>query len=567
MNIGVLGTGAALAVAESQIALTAADVDRIEASDIGDVDMVLASDAAPLSEISKHAIDQSIPHVTIEYGTLGGHTISDLEGAVFVFGANGPCFACLEQRIASTGASTEAAPTPPDTMERILGAIAGKAVVDCIRGATATGIVYEFPYRERRLLPVPGCTCEPAGYTHWSQPTTGTARSVSDAIDAAEQSLDDHIGIVTEIGEAASRPLPYYLATLADTAAFSDASAPTHAAGVAEDWDRAFMKGIGEALERYAAGTYRESWFEQAHPDALADSLPIDACVRPPEREPIEEPIAWVPGEQLITGERCWLPAELVVFPPNNSVIRPPITTGLALGNTPAETLLGGLFEVIERDAAMLAWYSTYEPVAIDIDAATYTDLTQRAALEDLTVETVLLTQDIDVPVLGAFVYRDDPWPRFAAGSAAGFDPVATATDAVREALQNWIELAEMGQENASGDAQRIARYAVDTRSLGSFISPDVRMPAAEIAVDTPDTPEQGVERLLSHIGDAGMTPTAAWVTPRDLRSMDFCAARVVIPEAQPLLMGTPYFGQRAEQVPQSMGFEPTLDIDPHPFP
>ena len=48
---------------------------------------------------------------------------------------------------------------------------------------------------------------------------------------------------------------------------------------------------------------------------------------------------------------------------------------------------------------------------------------------------------------------------------------------------------------------------------------------------------------------------------------MGFEAVRVVIPSAQPLFTGDPYFGERSRRVPESLGFEPDLDREYHPFP
>jgi ribosomal protein S12 methylthiotransferase accessory factor len=48
---------------------------------------------------------------------------------------------------------------------------------------------------------------------------------------------------------------------------------------------------------------------------------------------------------------------------------------------------------------------------------------------------------------------------------------------------------------------------------------------------------------------------------------MGFEAVRVLVPGAQPLFTGEPFFGDRARDVPRSMGFEPDLEKADHPFP
>lgn len=573
MQVGLVGSGAVLSVVAEQVALTDASVTEVEPNSVETVDLAVVAGSvgeALFDTVNDAAIAAEIPLLSIERGGIGGVAAPDVSAGLAVLAPDGPCLSCLRRRVASTGGGDAASDDPPDTVDRIVGAHAGALAVEIIRsdGEPAAGRVITFPHRERTVLPVPGCAaCDQAWTDRWASPPDRSSRTLSRAIEQAERCLDELFGLVTEIGEAASMPLPYYLASVADTSAFGDARAPPHAAGVSEDWDQAYMKGIGEALERYAAATFRDGLFRTAHPDSLDSRLHPAECVRPASRDPIDDPIAWVPGADLATGADRWIPADLVVFPPSRSPVRPPITSGLALGNTAPETALAGLLEIIERDATMLAWYSTFEPVGLAIDDPGFDRLQRRARTEDLETSVVLLTQDVDVPVVGAFVRRPGEFPRFAAGSAAGFDATAVAKDALREALQNWMELAEMGNMGAADEAPRLADYATDPETLDPFVAPDVEVDAAGLVESPPTDPSEALDRLVAEVTSANMRPSIAWLTTRDLRSVGFVAARVVVPSAQPLLLDTIYFGERARTVPESMGFAPRLDRDPHPFP
>lgn len=377
----------------------------------------------------------------------------------------------------------------------------------------------------------------------------------------AEVAFDDRVGPITAIGEAESFPVPYYLATLAETP-FSDGDAPDHAAGVGLDWDPAFMKALGEALERYSAAIYRDAEFE------TDPKTPIRAerFVRPewPEAEPVSR---WHVAEHLATGEAVQLPAELVVFPPPERTIRPSITTGLGFGNAGVDALLSGLYEVIERDAAMLAWYSTYEPIGLAVDDDGYRTLAARAESEGLEATALLLTQDVDVPVVAACVHRDGEWPRFAAGSAADLRPEAAARGALEEAIQNWLELRRMGADQAESEGGAIGTHAAFSEATRGFVDPETTIPADSVGPTDPPDGTDELEQLIGRVHDAGLDAYAARLTPRDVEFMGFEAVRVVIPSAQPLFIGEPYFGDRARSVPESLGFEPTLDRTYHPFP
>ena len=163
------------------------------------------------------------------------------------------------------------------------------------------------------------------------------------------------------------------------------------------------MKALGEGLERYCAGVYRHEEFTEAAPtaDEVAGRRPISPTAFVGVDGRVDEPIPWVSGEALATGDAVALPAEFVHYPPPAERHRPAITTGLGLGNSGVEALLSGLYEVIERDATMLAWYSTIEPVGLAVDAPGYETLRRRARAENLSVTPLLVTADVDVPALG----------------------------------------------------------------------------------------------------------------------------------------------------------------------
>jgi ribosomal protein S12 methylthiotransferase accessory factor len=417
---------------------------------------------------------------------------------------------------------------------------------------------------ERRLLPVP--TPEDRDRTVRRDHRDA---DVDDALARAERALDERIGPIEQVGERESFPVPYYLAGVADTRGFSDARAAEFAAGVDRDWDRAFMKALGEGLERYCAGVYRRSEFTVAAERTRSNPVPPSRFVRPDgwEVPARDTPIPWVEGIDLATDESASLPAALVHYPPPSEAYKPAITTGLGLGNSGVEALLSGLYEIIERDATMLAWYSSFEPLALDVSDENYDALRRRARAEDLSVTTLLVTQDIDVPVVAAAVHRDGEWPRFGAGSAASLDPAVAARSALAEALQNWMELRSMGPEAAADEGGAIGDYAADPTPAAEFLDADATVPADSVGPEALPTGTVELEAVVDRVTDAGLNAYAARTTTRDVASLGFEAVRVLAPTAQPLFQGDPFFGDRARSVPRELGFEPDLDRAYHPFP
>ncbi|SFR54042.1 ribosomal protein S12 methylthiotransferase accessory factor [Halogeometricum rufum] len=565
-DIALVGSGPAAEAVRAAAADCDASVTDAAPEDAGDA--TLAVVVAPAGATAPHTVDTAADRlVVVELGGVGGVSVPALDAAVSVF-AGGSRYADLCTRVAAT-TDGEGSPSGDRSAVRFAGALAGRRAVALLTGddsvagtvaeVTGTGVA-----TERTVLPVPDAETRDRTVRRDSRETT-----VDDALARAERALDERTGLVAQVGERESFPVPYYLAQTTDTRGFSDARAAEFAAGVDLDWDAAFMKALGEALERYCAGVYRAAEFTVAPERTRARSVSPARFVRPDSyRAPdAEEPIPWVEGEHLSSGESVSVPAEFVHYPPPNTRYKPPITTGLGLGNSGSEALLSGLYEVIERDATMLAWYSSFDPLGLDVTDDGYRALTKRARAEGLTATPLLVTQDVDVPVVAVAVHRDDDWPKFAMGSGASLDPVDAARSALAEALQNWMELRSMGPERADAEEGAIGEYADFPAPARRLVDAGPSVPAESVGPDSVPTGEAELDAAVERAADAGLDAYAVRTTTEDVASLGFEAVRVLIPEAQPLFQGDPFFGERARSVPEALGFEAELERPYHPFP
>jgi ribosomal protein S12 methylthiotransferase accessory factor len=572
MHIGVVGDGPAVAAIDAALADVGIDVAVGAVTELGAADLgVVVGQAgdAVFDRANERALSAERPWVAVELGGVGGYPVVD--AAVAGLSPEGPCYDCLRRRVAANvDQAAEPVAPPSAATARFTGALAGREVARAVEAdkplaeAALFGTVHETPHAERPLLPVPTCACGP-GRDH-TLSRTAVDRDLDATLGHAERAIDERVGIVHEVGEAESVPLPYYLAHTCETGGFSDVSGARDAAGVAPGWDAAFMKALGEAFERYAAGIYRTDAFEQGPASARTDAVDPTAFVTDGEGPTVEDALDWVPGEDLASGEAVAVPAELAVYPPQTEAFRAPVTTGLGLGTDGIEATLSGLYEVVERDATMLAWYSTYDPLELAVDAAGYQEVAARARAADISVTTMLVTQDVDVPVVVAAV-QGESWPRFAAGSAANLDAAAAAESAATEALQNWMELRGMGPEGAEEAGGAIAEYAADPEPVVDFVSPQASVPAADVGPDSVPSGRAHLDLLVNRVTAADLSGYGTSLTTRDLDALGFEAVRVLVPAAQPLFLEDPVFGERAESVPRALGFEPRLDRAFHPFP
>lgn len=564
-TVGLTGSGPAIEAIGAALKETDGSAVGIDVNSLGEVDVAVVVGEAGhrgFETAAENARETATPLIAVELGGIGGEPVADVNAAVSGYSPGTACFDCLCGRIAAAENATDDGEYEASTA-RFVGAVAGHELSEMLAGraSTVVGGVIEVPHAERRVLPLPYCDCAVAddedGLRRHYEP-----RVLDDSIAMAEVAFDARLGPIANVGEAESFPVPYYLATLAGTP-FSDADVPEHAAGVGLEWDPAFMKALGEALERYSAAVYRTADFE---PEPT-NPIPPERFVQPEDSVDIDAIDYWHPAEHLETGETVELPAETVVFPPPERRIRPAITTGLGFGNSGTEALLSGLYEVVERDAAMISWYSSDEPLGLDLEDEEFETLVGRARSEGLETTALLLTQDVDVPVVSVCVHRDGEWPRFAAAMSADLDPVAAARGALEEALQNWLELRRMGAEGASGEAGGIGAYAEFPEAAREFVSPETSVPAASVGPDSVPEGREELTAVIDRVDDAGLDAYGARITPRDIEEMGFEAVRVAVPEAQPLFTDDPYFGKRAASVPEEFGFESRLDREFHPFP
>lgn len=560
-TVGIAGDAPATEAVRAALGDSTADTVAVDPADLGDVDVAVVSGdvgTGGFERAATTASETSTPLVCIEVGGIGGHAVAGVEAAVSGAAPGTACYECLRTRVAATAPDTDDGDTDRATA-RFAGAVAGREVARLVAGEESQllGGAIEVPHAARQVLPVPGCSCGSRAGRQLE--LTHADRTLDESLSLAEGAFDERVGPITSVGEAESFPVPYYLASLAATP-FSDAEAPDHAAGVGMSWDPAFMKALGEGLERYSAAVYSTDRLF-VDPDRR---VPADAFVAP---EPPGEVAYWYPAEHLDTGDRTAIPSELVVFPPPETRIRPAITTGLGLGNGTVEALCSGLYEVIERDAAMLSWYSTDDPMALAVEDEGYRTLAARAGSEGLSATALLLTQDVDVPVVAVCVHREGEWPRFAAGSAADLDPAAAARGALEEALQNWLELRRMGRTQAEDESGAIGDYAAFPEAARAFVDAETTIPAESVGPAERPSGKAELTALVDRVSAAGLDAYGARLTPRDVEMLGFEAVRVVVPSAQPLFTGDAYFGDRARRVPAELGFEPQLDRPYHPYP
>lgn len=165
----------------------------------------------------------------------------------------------------------------------------------------------------------------------------------------------------------------------------------------------------------------------------------------------MDEDIAWVVAEDLLSGRQYHVPLALV----HTAYVHPPArqdawfeasTNGLAVAGNRHDAVLHGLLECFERDALARAERTHGFFQRCRIDPATIADAGLAALIDALRLMGLLVglwraEARGGVPVVWCHLLEEDshtgsliPYP--AEGSAAGLDPAAAAARAIREAAQ-----------------------------------------------------------------------------------------------------------------------------------
>ncbi|MFF0480861.1 TOMM precursor leader peptide-binding protein [Streptomyces sp. NPDC004435] len=244
-----------------------------------------------------------------------------------------------------------------------------------------------------------------------------------------------------------------------------------------------------EGLERYA-GTHRRaprapvtgSWNELR--ERAVDPAECGFYAERTYREdPLVAPfdpdraIPWEWGWSLRDGRPVLVPSRLVYYSAglqaDNFVFE--CSNGCAIGGSLEEAVLGGLLELVERDAFLNAWYGAARLPAVDlatVGGRASAAMAERAALQGYDVHVLDNRIDLPVPVVTAVAVRRDGGPGLLSfAAAASLDPRAAVEGALSEVLTYIPHLSRQTRERRAeleamaGDFDRV-RHLKDHAQL-----------------------------------------------------------------------------------------------------
>ena len=401
----------------------------------------------------------------------------------------------------------------------------------------------------------------------------------------------------------------YCTAKMADTSVYGPNRCAPYNGGASREKTRAKAAAIGESIERYCAGSYDEQAFIRASYDerlSRGEAMAPGRLALFSERQyalpgfkfspfRTQTPMAWVQGYSLTRTRPILVPACCVYVPyrfhsPAEMILHP-TSTGLAAATCLEEAILSGIYEVVERDAFMIAWHQRLSLSRIDLAAASSPALQEvigRFEPSGLELHAVNITLDIPIPVAAAVVIRRPGGePAAAVGAAARLDPQQAVLKALEEAGHTffWVRSMMKGRE---GFGFRDDFADITDLSHHPLLYGYRRMlPHLEFMVGSrertgiSDLPDRSLgstlldlEHCVRVLAEKGLEVIAVNITTPDVAEAGFHVVRVVIPGLQPLdveFRSRYLGGKRLYRAPAALGLatrnEAELNPYPHPFP
>ncbi|MDN5846056.1 MAG: YcaO-like family protein [Candidatus Nitrosocosmicus sp.] len=299
--------------------------------------------------------------------------------------------------------------------------------------------------------------------------------------------------------------------------------------------------------------------------------------------------IGWTEGVSLLTGQKCLFPAQMIYFGYKRKDNEPEIcystSNGCAAGKSYIESIIKGLYEVVERDAVMLTWYKKISHDIINVKSSKFLNNLMEKYFCYNTMEYRLLNADVglNIPVIiGIAIDHVSHICKFNMGAAANLNPCLAAEKALLETGQGRPYVKYLNA-NTDGNFHTITIKNIKNflDALRFYANPDnfhfVKfLIQSNFAIDIGDIFDQSkndihqnIKIIINNLSKYKCHPYVFDLTTDDLKEIGIFVTRVVIPELVPFCSPMyPYLGHPRLNITLRNSNHPKgLNFLPHPFP
>jgi len=355
------------------------------------------------------------------------------------------------------------------------------------------------------------------------------------------------------------------------------------------------LVAIAEAAERYAGSDIL------GEPRVWAKAAELDGSVLDPGRYPRcsaaeysasgcpvrpfdpDARIRWVRGVELTGGGPVWVPAVMACYGLQPHVagehFNYQISTGYAVHTDPVDALVGGICEVIERDALALVWRQRLPiPLCGPEARSPVTDHLVSWA-ERHFIQTYLFdaTTDLGVPTVYCLqVAEHDQKARHVVGCATARNMAQAAEKALIEAVA--IRGMFYSDDDIPSDYAKFSSLADGARYMGTpersaafdFLVDGAKQRPAVRRAALPADPGAALARLTAIFTEREMPVAVVDRTTRELAAAGLTCVSVMIPDLQPMsLLPLAQFlaHPRLYDAPARMDYPVSMEGELNPWP
>lgn len=372
-----------------------------------------------------------------------------------------------------------------------------------------------------------------------------------------------------------------------------------YSGGISFDKRKAYMKALGEVIERYCLAIYKEKDFTISSYKKIKNIAvnPINFSFFTKEQLNTREfkdfrfdeqtKFKWVKGFSIFERKEKYLPAQLIYVPyvfSNEPVIRLPISTGAAAGTSLSGAIYRGLCEITERDSFMIYFLNKISPLRLDFSECR--DIEINRTLEyikryELEIVILDITTDIEIPtILSIVLDKTGIGPAVSIGLKTDLNIKKAIIGSLDESLQSrsWIR-DEMYNRNKTKDrfkdmiVERGLYWSKKERikKLGFLLKTKIIKDYNKYKINTVQDTRKKLRITLEEFRKAKANVYFSDVTVPYIRKNGFFVVKVLADKMQPLYLDEKYKylgGERLVSVPKTLGYKTAkkLNNDIHPF-
>lgn len=388
--------------------------------------------------------------------------------------------------------------------------------------------------------------------------------------------------------------------------------------GISKDKNVAFIKAVMETIERWYLSNYKESEFifdsYKNLKNKFIDALNPNLLRVVSQRQLLLKNYSkfkfsdnsrfyWTKVHSIVSKKQVNIPAQLAHFMHNKRHNEPCIrisdSTGAAAGTSIEEALYKGVCEIIERDAYAIIYYNKLPARKIakkaipDIEIQFLINYIERHYFDVVIFD---ITLDIKVPIfLCILIDKTSIGPKIIVGVKCSLFWKEAIHGAIMEALQGLNSTRELfsiknslGEKNfnkITNSVKPIVERLLFWARPSSIAHMDflLALPYQQPSLlqykkyDESASFRKRLALVVQKLEETGIRDVY-WkkITPLNLDKFSLYAAKVVIPELQPISLDNKYLyfgGKRLYTVPVKLGLrkspikERELNTIPHPLP